>query len=202
MSWYYDQHYQVKEFEVEDLIWLKIINIHIWRLFKKLNFKKAEPFWVTERIDTWVYQLKLSDMIKIHNVFFIGLLEIYIFSQDSQNSFKEESVLMNGEAEWEVSEVIDSKIDLKCSFLYLIHWEDPWDDIWDSSESLRNVLEVLEAFHCSYSHKLKSEAWELSLKFFNNEENEKDFWVISENSEDRILKSSFFSIIWLFNIIL
>ena len=78
MSWYYDQHHQVKEFEVEDLIWLRITNIHTQRLFKKLNFKKAELFWVTERIGTQIYWLKLPDIMKIHNVFFIGLLEIYI----------------------------------------------------------------------------------------------------------------------------
>ena len=52
MSQYYDQHHQVKEFEVDDLVWLRIINIHTWRPFKKLNFKKAELFWVTEKIDT------------------------------------------------------------------------------------------------------------------------------------------------------
>ena len=78
MSQYYDQHHQVKEFEIEDLIWLRIINICTRRSFKKLNFKKAELFRVTERIDTWVYQLKLSDMMKIHSIFFIDLLEIYI----------------------------------------------------------------------------------------------------------------------------
>ena len=202
MSWYYDQYHQIKKFEIEDLIWLRIINICTWRSFKKLNFKKAEPFWVTERIDTQVYELKLSDMMKIHIIFFIDLLEIYIFSQDDQNSFKEESVLMNSEAKWEVSEVINSKVNLKCSFLYLVHWEGPWDNTWEPSESLHNASEVLEAFHCSCSHKLKSETWELSLKLSNDEENEKDFWVISENSDDRILKSSFFPIKWLSNIIL
>ena len=109
---------------------------------------------------------------------------------------------MNSEAEWEVFRVINSKVDLKCSFLYLVHWEDPWDDTWEPSESLCNASEVLEAFHCSCSHKLKSEAQELSLKPFNDEENEEGFWVISENSDDRILKNSFFSIIWLSNKIL
>ena len=140
--------------------------------------------------------------MKIHNIFFIDLLETYISSQDDQNSFRKESVLMNGEAEWEVSEMIDFKINLKYSFFYLVHWEGSWDDIWEPSESLHNVSEVLKVFHCSCSHKLKSETWELSLKFFNNQEDEKDFWVISENSEDRISKNSFFLIIWSLNIIL
>ena len=44
MSCYYDQHHQVKEFEVDDLVWLRIINIHTWRPSKKLNFKKTELF--------------------------------------------------------------------------------------------------------------------------------------------------------------
>ena len=78
MSCYYDQHHQVKEFEVDDLVWLRITNICTRRSFKKLNFKKAEPFWITEKIDTRVYWLKLPDMMKIHNIFFIGLLETYI----------------------------------------------------------------------------------------------------------------------------
>ena len=202
MSRYYDQHHQVKEFEIEDLIWLRIINICTRRSFKKLDFKKAESFRVTERIDTRVYQLKLPDTMKIHNIFFIGLLETYIFPQDDQDSSREGSVLMNGEAEWEVSGVIDSKVDSERGFLYLVHWEGPWDDTWEPPESLRNVSEVLEAFHCSCPHKLKSEAWKLSLKLSNNEEDEEGFWAISEKSDNRILKSSFFPIIWLSNIIL
>ena len=99
---------------------------------------------------------------------------------------------MNDEAEWEVSEVIDFKVNLKCSFLYLIHWEGPWDDIWESLKSLHNASEVLKAFHCSCSHKLKSEAWELSSEFFNNEEDEKDFWVISETFWEQDLEELFF----------
>ena len=38
-------------------------------------------------------------MMKIHNVFFVDLLEIYILSQDDQDLFKEELILMNSEAE-------------------------------------------------------------------------------------------------------
>ena len=82
---------------------------------------------------------------------------------------------MHSEAEWEVFRVIDFKINLKCSFLYLIHWEDPWDDIWELLESLCNASEVLEAFHCSCFYKLKLETWELSLKLFTDEENKKGF---------------------------
>ena len=177
MSCYYDQHHQVKEFEIDDLVWLRIINICTQRPSKKLNFKKTESFWVTEKIDTRAYQLKLPDMMKIHNVFFIDLLKIYIIPQDDQNSSKEEPVLMNSEAEWEVSEVINSKVDLKCSFLYLVHWEGPWDNTWEFLKSLRNVSEVLEAFHCSCSHKLKSEAWELSPELTNDEDDKKGFWA-------------------------
>ena len=99
MSCYYDQHHQVKEFEVDDLVWLRITNICTRRSFKKLNFKKAEPFRVTERIGTRVYQLKLPDTMKIHNVFFVGLLEIYISPQEGQDPSREGPVLMNGEAE-------------------------------------------------------------------------------------------------------
>ena len=80
MSWYYDQYHQTKKFEIEDLIWLRIINICIWRSFKKLNFKKAEPFWVTKRINIQVYWLKLLNIMKIHNIFFVDLLKIYISS--------------------------------------------------------------------------------------------------------------------------
>ena len=177
MSCYYDQHHQVKEFEVDDLVWLRIINIHIRRSSKKLNFKKAEPFWVTEKIGTRVYQLKLPDTMKIHNVFFIGLLETYIPPQDDQNPFREEPVLMNGEAEWEVSGVIDSKVDPECDFLYLIHWKGPWDNTWEPPESLWNAPEVLEAFHCSCPDKLKSEARELSPEPLNDEEDEEGFWA-------------------------
>ena len=175
MSYNHDQHHQVKEFEVDDLVWLRIINICTQRPSKKLNFKKTESFRITEKIDIQVYWLKLSDMMKIHNVFFVDLLKIYILSQDDQDSFREEPVLMNGEAEWEVFRVIDSKIDLKCEFLYLIHWEDSWDDTWESLKSLWNVSEVLEAFHCSCPHKLKSETWKLSSELFNDKEDEEDF---------------------------
>ena len=78
---------------------------------------------------------------------------------------------MNSKAEWEVSDVIDFKVDLKYSFLYLIHWKDPWDNISESLKFLSNTSEVLKAFHCSCSHKLKLKTCELNLKSFNDEEN-------------------------------
>ena len=82
---------------------------------------------------------------------------------------------MNDEAEWEVFRVINFKIDSKCDFLYLIYWEDSWDDTWEPSESLCNILEVLKAFHCSCSDKLKLKACKLSSEPLIDKENEKSF---------------------------
>ena len=75
-------------FKKDDLVFLNIKNIIIDKLFKKLNDKMFDLFKVIFVIDSF-YKLKLSEIIKIYNVFHFKLLSLVVINllSDQKNSF-------------------------------------------------------------------------------------------------------------------
>ena len=77
-------------FKKSDLVFLKFKNIIINKSFKKLNDKMFDSFKVIFIIDSF-YKLKLSEIIKIYNVFHFKLLSLVVINSlsDQKNlSFK------------------------------------------------------------------------------------------------------------------
>ena len=77
-------------FKKDDLVFLNIKNIIIDKSFKKLNDKMFGSFKVIFIID-FFYKLKLSEIIKIYNVFyskFLNLVVINSLSDQKNFSFK------------------------------------------------------------------------------------------------------------------
>ena len=66
-------------FKKNDLVFLNIKNIIIDRPFKKLDDKMFGPFKVIFVIDS-SYKLKLSEIIKIYNVFHFKLLSLVVIN--------------------------------------------------------------------------------------------------------------------------
>ena len=57
-------------YQVRDMIWLNIWNIHnSWHSADKLNMKADEPFQIIQKINVNAYKLKLLFYWKIYNVF-------------------------------------------------------------------------------------------------------------------------------------
>ena len=66
-------------FKKDDLVFLNIKNIIIDKPFKKLNDKMFDSFKVIFVIDS-SYKLKLSEIIKIYNVFHSKLLSLVVIN--------------------------------------------------------------------------------------------------------------------------
>ena len=66
-------------FKKKNLVFLNIKNIIINKLFKKLNDKIFDSFKIIFVIDSF-YKLKLSDIIKIYNVFHFKLLILVVIN--------------------------------------------------------------------------------------------------------------------------
>ncbi|KAF8747803.1 hypothetical protein RHS01_11258 [Rhizoctonia solani] len=62
------------EFEIGEEAWLDSKNINLKTLSPKLTKQRLGPFKVIKKISDRAYQLKLPPTMRIHNVFYVGLL--------------------------------------------------------------------------------------------------------------------------------
>ncbi|KDN39417.1 hypothetical protein RSAG8_08823, partial [Rhizoctonia solani AG-8 WAC10335] len=94
-------------FKVGEEVWLDAKNIKLKSKSTKLNDKRLGPFKVLEKISDLAYKLELPETMKVHNVFYLGLLSN--IKKGSQNPFKERPppVTIDGEEEYEVEYIVD-----------------------------------------------------------------------------------------------
>ena len=83
-------------FKKGDLVFLNIKNIIIDKPFKKLNDKMFDSFKVIFVIDS-SYKLKLSEIIKIYNVFHFKLLSLVVINLlfNQKNFFSKVIIIKN-----------------------------------------------------------------------------------------------------------
>ena len=94
-----NKHRKKINYEIESKMFLNERNIVTARLFKKLNDKMLDSFKITDSID-FFYKLKLSDTMRIHDVFHSELLRSVV--DDSLSDQKNElsrSIVVNDENE-------------------------------------------------------------------------------------------------------
>src|SRR5213078_2283608 len=119
---YYDAKHKRVEFNVGDKVWLLSQNIRTQRPSKKLDWKRLGPYPILERIGTQAYRLQLPSSMKIHPVFHVSLLDRYVESDiPARIQPPPPSVVVDNEVEYEVEEVLDSKVSRKRLF-YLVKW--------------------------------------------------------------------------------
>jgi len=94
-----------------DMVWLLPHNIKTTRPSKKLDYKKIGPFKILAKIGTSAYKLALPPSMAIHNTFHISLLEPYQDNRfPSQMKEPPPSIQIEGEEEYELDEIIDSRL--------------------------------------------------------------------------------------------
>ena len=152
---YYDAKHKRVEYQVDDKVWLLSQNIHIECLNKKLNWKRFGPYSIIERIDTQAYKLQFPSSMKIHLVFHISLLEQFIESDiPGRIQPSSPSVIIKNQIEYEVEDILDSKILCKHLF-YLVKWKDYpiSNNSWEFVYHLLNSKELIQDFHSQYPDK-------------------------------------------------
>ncbi|KAF8748741.1 hypothetical protein RHS01_10575 [Rhizoctonia solani] len=64
----------IPKYSIGELVWLDGKNVELRTNSNKLDPKRLGPFEVLEKISSHAYRLKLPETLKIHDVFYVGLL--------------------------------------------------------------------------------------------------------------------------------
>ncbi len=99
------------EYCIGDKVWLDTMNLHLPRPKKKLDNKRISPFEVIDKAGASAYKLKLPLHWKIHPCFNEKLLTPYILLAFPSQELPPPPPpdLIDGEEEYEIEEVLDSK---------------------------------------------------------------------------------------------
>ncbi|MBW0578625.1 hypothetical protein O181_118340, partial [Austropuccinia psidii MF-1] len=135
-----------------DMVWLSSKNIKSTRPTKKLSERWLGPFPILKKVSTHAYHLKLPSQWKsIHPVFHISPLEP-VKTSTIPNPHQEPPppVTIEEGEEWEVSQVLDSKLKRR-NLWYLVEWkgfsQDPERSTWEPAKNLKNCPDLVKNFH-------------------------------------------------------
>ena len=142
-------------------MFVKSDHIRTTRPSKKLMEKYLGPFEIIAQAGTHSFTLRLpSSMRAIHPVFHVSMLESSTPNLfPAREAIPEPPVILDGELEYEISEILDSKIDKrhKCKLQYLIRWmgyEGTEEETsWLLASELGHASEVVSDFHQAYLEK-------------------------------------------------
>ncbi|KAF8674998.1 hypothetical protein RHS04_06772 [Rhizoctonia solani] len=139
---------RLPEYSVGKKVWLDRKNVELRTNSNKLDPKRLGPFKIIEKISSHAYHLELPKTLKIHNVFYVGLLSKShkLPSQPFPEQTPPETI--EGEEEYEVEQIIDSK--QQCGkWFYLIKWKgySPEDNSWEPKELLEHSQEEIKRFN-------------------------------------------------------
>ena len=167
------QHYQksadvrcspTPDFKVGDKVFVKAQFFQTTRPSKKLSEKYLRPYEIISQPGTLLFTLCLPEsMCSVHPVFYMSMLE-----PTTSNTFSKRiqpapaPVIIDGEPEYEISWIVDSKINRQwaCKLLYKVIWlgyEDTGDESkWISISELTHAADLVSDFHIAYPAKPSS----------------------------------------------
>ena len=144
------------QFKEGDLVWLE--GRHLWtnQPTAKLAPKRHGPFKVTQVMSLVNYRLELPTQWSIHTVFHIDLLTPYReTTMHSANYQRPPLDLVNGEEEYEIEAVLDSRrFGRGRKLQYLVKWKGypDSDNQWVNKEDLF-ADDDLRDFKCSHPNR-------------------------------------------------
>ncbi|MBW0577936.1 hypothetical protein O181_117651 [Austropuccinia psidii MF-1] len=145
-------------FQHGEKVWLGSNNINTKRTTKKLSERWLRPFEVLKKIGSHAYHLKLPQQWKlVHPVFNVSLLEpVKQSTIPKLHQLPPPPVLVEEQEEWEVAQVLDSKLK-RGNLWYLVEWkgfsEDPERTTWEPASSLTNSPDLVKDFNSLYPDK-------------------------------------------------
>ncbi|QRW24229.1 Retrotransposable element Tf2 protein [Rhizoctonia solani] len=149
----------VPEYSIGEKVWLDGKNVELRTNSNKLDPKQLGPFEVLEKVSSHEYRLKLPETLKIHNVFYVGLLSRVHISPSQPFPERPPPETIEGEEEYEVEKIIDSKRQ-QGKWFYLIKWKGygPEDNSWEPEELLEHSQEEIQQFNKSRLKKARDSA--------------------------------------------
>jgi hypothetical protein len=143
-------------FSVGDRVYVLAEHISTTRPQRKLAEKFLGPYKVIAKPSSQSYTIELPQSMRtVHPVFHVSQLEPYVEDQfPGRRQPTPEPVQVDGEQEWEVSEILDSKYDRrfrKCPLRYLVKWigfEGTHQETeWTAASDCEHAKEAVKDFH-------------------------------------------------------
>ncbi|QRW20500.1 Retrotransposable element Tf2 protein [Rhizoctonia solani] len=135
------------EFEIGEEAWLDAKNVNLKTLSPKLTEQRLGPFKVIEKISNRAYRLELPPTMRIHNVFYVGLLSKV--KRDKKRTFENRPppVTVDGEEEYEVEGITDAE-ERNGKWFFRIKWKGYGleENTWEPWENLKNAEKTLKKY--------------------------------------------------------
>ncbi|MBW0565362.1 hypothetical protein O181_105077 [Austropuccinia psidii MF-1] len=146
------------DFQPGDKVWLASKNTNTTRPTNKLSERWLGPFEALKKIGSHTYHLKLPQQWKsVHPLFRVSLLEPVKHSIiPNRHQLPPPPVLVEEQEEWEVAQVLDSKLK-RGNLWYSVEWkglsEDPERTTWEPASNLTNSPDFVKDLHSLYPDK-------------------------------------------------
>jgi hypothetical protein len=137
------------KFNVGDKVWLQAKQIKVHQQSAKLGPKQLGPFEVTEVTSDVDYKLALPPALRIHDVFHVDRLSPYKGNEvNGQVPPPPEPVTVEGEEEYEVDHIRDSKL-FGHTLKYLVRWTGygEGEDTWEPAKNLEHAQDKVLEFY-------------------------------------------------------
>ena len=149
------------DFKIGEQAFVKAKFFRTTRPSKKLSDKYLGPFEILATAGTHSYTIRLPDTFRgVHPVCHVSMLEP-VTPNEIPNRVQSPPPPVNveGELEYEIAEIVDSKIDrcYACKLLYLVRWlgyENTDDKFsWLPAIELEHAKDLIADFHSAYPNK-------------------------------------------------
>ncbi|CEL52823.1 hypothetical protein RSOLAG1IB_11168 [Rhizoctonia solani AG-1 IB] len=142
-------------FEVGEEAWLDTQNVNLKTKSPKLTDQRLGPFKVTEKILETAYRLELPTTMRVHNIFYVGLLSKVKKDVTRKWENQPPPVTVDGEEEYIVEGIMDSRETKKGKWEYLVKWKGYGleESTWEPRENLKNAQKFLSEYKKSLKNK-------------------------------------------------
>ena len=140
----------IPDIKVGDWVWLSAKNIAIHQQSNKLGPKRLGPYEVLEKRSDRNYRLWLPPHLKLHDIFHVSRLMPWRGNEiNGEVPPEPQPVLVDGEEEYEVESVLDSRLSARGGLSYLVRWKGygAGGDSWEPARNVKNAQEAVDAFH-------------------------------------------------------
>ncbi|CEL61536.1 hypothetical protein RSOLAG1IB_10109 [Rhizoctonia solani AG-1 IB] len=146
LQWIEGQNTEVPiSFEVGEEAWLDAKNISLKTKSGGLTKCCLRPFKVTKIISNCACCLELPKTMRVHNVFYVGLLSKVKHNKLQAWENQPPPITVAREEEYEVKGIMDSQ-ETKGKWEYLIKWKGygPEESTWEPKANLKNAAKHLK----------------------------------------------------------